>query len=163
MPYVSTFGGNTLGVGPAAGALIPSAMIAAAVGMTCLGVWTLLMAPDFSFDAPSEIIAGLFFLTFALAIGTVAATFIATFDLCLFGLPIAVLLGDRIRHPLALGVSLVDAVAGALFAATGSKLGIAGEGDFSLEFFALVLCFALPAGYIYRRNIIALREQAEYV
>ena len=131
--------------------------------MTCLGAWAILMTPDFSFNSPSEIVAGLFFLTIALAIGTVAATFIATFYLCIFGLPIAVLLGDRIRHPLALGVSLVDAIAGAIFAATGSKLGIAGAGEFSLEFFALVLCFALPAGYLYRRNIIALREQAEYV
>lgn len=114
------------------------------------------------FDSPEAIIGGLFFGGLALGISAVAATFVVAFYLCVFGLPIAVLLGNRIRHPLALAISLLDASAGAIFATTGSTLGLFNDGEFSPEAFALVLCFALPAGYLYRRNIIALREQAEF-
>lgn len=99
---------------------------------------------------------------FALAVGFIAATFIVAFYLCIFGLPIAVLLGDRIRHPLALGISFIDACAGAVVATTGSKLGLLGANGFSPVALALTLCFALPAGYLYRRNIIVIREQAEF-
>ena len=113
-------------------------------------------------ESPKEIIAGLFLGGLALGVGTVAATFVVAFYLCIFGLPIAVLLGNRIRHPLALAISLLDACAGAIFATTGTKLGLLGAGEFSLEAFALVLCFALPAGYLYRRNVIALRETSEF-
>jgi len=162
LPYVPTFGGNNLGIGPAASALIPASMMSAAVGMACLGGWALLALPPLAPDGPEDIIAALVFGSFALGVGAIAATFIVTFYLCIFGLPIAVLLGDRIRHPLALAISMVDALAGAIFATTGSKLGMFGGDDPSPEAFALVLCFALPAGYLYRRNIIALREQAEF-
>lgn len=130
--------------------------------MACLGGWLVLFSGEFPVGGPSEIIASLVFLTFALAVGMVGATFIVAFYLFIFGVPVALLLGDRIRHPVALGVSLVDASAGAVFATTGSKLGLLGSGEFAPQAFALALCFALPAGYVFRRNIIVLREQLEY-
>lgn len=130
--------------------------------MACLGGWALLSLGPIPFGGPGDIIAGLFFATLALGIGTIAATFVVAFYLCLFGLPIAVLLGKRIGHPFALAISLLDAAIGALVATTGNRFGLFGGEGFTIEAFALVLCFALPAGYIYRRNVIALREIAAF-
>jgi hypothetical protein len=130
--------------------------------MTCLGGWAILSLGLLPIESPQQIIAGLFLAGLALGVGAVAATFVVAFYLCIFGLPVAVLLGNRIRHPLALAISLLDACAGAIFATTGSKLGLFGGDQFAPEAFVVVLCFALPAGYLYRRNIIALREQAEF-
>jgi hypothetical protein len=108
------------------------------------------------------LIGYVYFVVLGLALAVIAATFIVAFYLAVFGLPIAILLGKRIRHPLALGVSLIDAGIGALVALTGSTFGIFGIDESSPGAYALVLSFALPAGYFYRRNIIALRDHAEY-
>lgn len=94
------------------------------------------------------------FLAFAL----VASTFVVAWYLVVFGLPVALVLGDRIRHPLALAVSLIDALAASLIATAGTWLGLSESGNLSPGFLAAVLCFALPAGYLYRRNVIAMRD-----
>lgn len=102
----------------------------------------------------------LFGLIIGLAIAVTAATFVTGFYLAVFGLPFAILLGERIRHPLALGFSLLDASVGAVVAVTGGRLGIlTSEGDgLPIGLLLIVLCFALPAGYLYRRNVIAMRD-----
>lgn len=94
------------------------------------------------------------FLVFAL----IASTFVVAWYLAVFGLPVAWVLGDRIRHPLALAVSLIDALAASFIATAGSWLGLSESGELSLGFLAAVLCLALPAGYLYRRNVIAMRD-----
>lgn len=163
MPYVPTFGGNSLGVGPAIEAIIPASILSAAIGMCCLGVWALVSFGSVPVERPELLLAGLFLGGLALAVGTIAATFVIAFYLCIFGLPVAILLGERIRHPLALAVSLGDALIGTIVATTGSKLGLFGRADsFDWSPVALVLCFAIPAGYLYRRNIIAARDVAEF-
>lgn len=162
MPYRPSFAGNSLGIGPALEALIPASILSAAIGVGCLASWFLLTIPREELNSPQAVLGGLILFGFALAIATIAAIFVVAFYLCVFGLPLAVLLGHRIGHPLALGISLLDAAAGALVATTGSKLGFLGADEFSAGAFAAVLCFALPAGYLYRRTIIALREQAEF-
>ena len=97
----------------------------------------------------------------ALLLGWVAAIFIVSFYLLLFGMPVALLLGDRIRHPLALGVALIDAAISAALVVSGSALDLLEGGAFHVRTFAIVLCFALPAGYLYRRSVIAFRDEAE--
>ena len=94
------------------------------------------------------------FLAFAL----IASTFVVCWYLAVFGLPVALLLGERIRHPLALAVSLLDALAASLIATSGTWLGWSESGELSVGLIAAVLCFALPAGYLYRRNVIAMRD-----
>lgn len=94
------------------------------------------------------------FVAFAL----VASTFVVAWYLAVFGLPVALMLGDRIRHPLALAVSLIDALAASLIATAGTWLGLSESGNLAPGLLAAVLCFALPAGYLYRRNVIAMRD-----
>lgn len=90
-----------------------------------------------------------------------AATFVVGFYLAVFGLPVALMLGRHLHSPWALAVALVDAGAAALFAVTGDRIGAIDAGGPSMLFFLWVLSFALPAGYLYRRGVMELREQAE--
>lgn len=96
----------------------------------------------------------------ALGLGVVLAAFVVGFYLALFGLPVALLLGRHIHHPWALAVALIDAAGSAFIATTGSRLGLLGD-DFAWRGFLMVLLFAVPAGYLYRRSVIAFREEAE--
>lgn len=98
----------------------------------------------------------------ALILALIAATFLVAFYLFVFGLPIALLLGDRIRHPLALAVALVDAVLAAAIATGGSWLGVFEADKLLSPAFGVVLAFALPAGFLYRRNVITMREVSAF-
>ena len=97
----------------------------------------------------------------ALGAAIIAASFVVAFYLVICGLPIAALLGNRITHPAALGIALVDALGAAAFAVSGSILSPSYVPGFPWGPFLMVACFAIPAGYLYRRNVIAMREEAE--
>lgn len=100
---------------------------------------------------------------FLFAFIAAAATFFVGFYLCLFGLPVALLLGDRIRHPFALLIALVDAAISAVIVGGGSRFGLFEIDTLASLLFALVLAFALPAGYFYHRNVIAMRDTLEFL
>ena len=97
-----------------------------------------------------------------IGLAVTAATFIVGFYLALLGLPVALALGRHLHTPWALAVALLDAGASALFVVTGDRIGAMGPGGPSILGFLFVLSFALPAGYLYRRGVIALREQAAF-
>lgn len=111
---------------------------------------------------PAEILLMIIAAGFVIAGAVMGATFVIAFYLVLFGLPVAWLLGARIAHPLALGLALVDALISAGLAVGGSDILSSGEdGTFPWVAYLMVSAFALPAGYLYRRQIIAARETAE--
>lgn len=91
-----------------------------------------------------------------------AAAIGVAFYLLLCGLPMAAFLGRHIAHPAALGVAVLDALLAAAFAVSGSILDPSYESGFPWGAFLMVACFSLPAGYFYRRNVIAMREEAEF-
>lgn len=97
-----------------------------------------------------------------IGLAVTAATFTVGFYLALFGLPVAAALGRHLHSPWALAIALSDAGASALFVVTGDWIGVMGPGGPSILVFLCVLSFALPAGYLYRRGVIALREQAAF-
>lgn len=148
-------------LGPIAGAILPASLIASAIGTLALLLLLLSEAGGFSGDLPSLLEALLFALVAAVGLGFVVVfgVFVVAFYLAIFGVPVAILLGPRIGHPLALAISLLDAALAAGFAVTGSMFQGSGEPGFPLVGFAIALCYALPAGYFYRRNVIAMREE----
>ncbi|MBL45233.1 MAG: hypothetical protein CMN71_11085 [Sphingomonadaceae bacterium] len=160
MPYQPGSQAVERNLGPVGAAIIPSSFITSAVGTTILLI--LIIATEGSI--PSEIGPVEFLLMlaaggFGLALAVIGASFVVAFYLAIFGAPLAIVLGERIRHPLALLISLADAALAAVFAVTGSWLQGSDEMGFPMAGFAMVLCFALPAGYIYRRNVIAMRDE----
>ena len=108
---------------------------------------------------PIELLLLIMAIGVGIAAAIVAASFVVAFYLIICGVPIAALLGHRITHPAALGIALVDALISAAFAVSGSILNPSYEPGFPWVPFLMVACFALPAGYLYRRNVIAMREE----
>lgn len=134
-------------------------MVAAACGVACLGAYAILFDGLMAIESAADLLGALVMAGIFMLVGWVVAIFVVAFYFVLFGMPVALLLGDRIRHPLALAVALVDAVISAMLVVSGSALNLI-EGDgFHLPTFGIVLCFALPAGYFYRRSVIALRDE----
>ena len=160
MPYRSGFEFRNGGIGPYLGA-IPFAAVAAA----CLGTAVSVLLLSFrepAWSYPSTLVEVAFVLVggiIATGLAVTVATFVVGFYLALFGLPVALAMGRHLHNRWALLIALLDAVASALFAVTGDRIGaVIGDGAFMM--FLVVLSFALPAGFFYRRNVIALREQA---
>lgn len=145
-------------MGPYLGAIPFAAVGAAIAGVAVLAVWLLLFAVEWSL---TEFVFGLVGIMAGVALAVTAATFVAGFYLAIFGLPLALVLGRHLHSPWALAIALLDAGLSALFVVTGDRLGALDSDGPSLLYFLWVLSFALPAGYLYRRGVIALREQAE--
>lgn len=160
MPYISTFEGRHTRLRSVVAAVVPASMIAAAFGVACLGAYAIVFEGLMTAEGAAALLGALVMAGTFLVVGWVAAIFVVAFYLVVFGMPVALLLGDRIRHPLALAIALVDAVVSAMLVVGGSALNLF-EGDgFHLPTFGIVLCFALPAGYFYRRSVIALRDES---
>ena len=148
-------------LGPVAGAILPASLAASAIGTLALVLLILSELGDPVGSAPSVLEGVVFALFSAVALGfaVVCGMFLVAFYLAIFGAPVAVLLGQRIGHPLALAISLLDAALAAAFAVTDSMFQGSGNQAFPASAFAIALCYALPAGYFYRRNVFAMREE----
>lgn len=121
-------------------------------------------------DFPSNIweLVSLLVLTgFSLCLATIAGTFVSAFYIALFGFPVAWILGNRIRHPVAIGAALLSAFVGTAFAfwvlggawwtdGDGQEQGIWSNGLLP------ILCFAIPAGLIYRNFVIKALDESEF-
>lgn len=96
----------------------------------------------------------------AIAVGSIGGTFIVAFYLVIFGLPVALLLGERIRTPAGLLAAMVTALAAAYIAGRWmfGMPGVSGEPAL-LEQALTLCCFVLPAGWLYRRQVIAMLDE----
>lgn len=161
MPYRSGFEFRNGGLGPYLGAIPLAAVGSACVGVGALIIWLLLT--ELTWSLPSSLSAlalGAIGVTAGVGFAVTAASFVVGFYLAIFGLPVALVLGPHLHSPWALTVALLDAGASALFVVTGDRLGALESDGPSILLFLWALSFALPAGYLYRRGVIALREQA---
>lgn len=84
----------------------------------------------------------------AIAVGSIGGTFMVAFYLLVFGLPVALLLGERIRTPAGLLTALTSGLVAA-YVAQRWMLGLPGVSDEPSHWEeALALsCFALPAAW----------------
>lgn len=96
----------------------------------------------------------------AIAVGSIGGTFIVAFYLTIFGLPVALAMGERIRTLSGLLIAVATGLTAAYVAARWmwGVTGISGEPSHWEE--ALVLaCFVLPAAWFYRRQVIAMLDE----
>ena len=147
--------------------IFPASVISGFVG-TCiltLGAATLLFAAgEFATISIVGFLGLLIAAGASIALGTIAGSVVVAFYLALFGLPIALLLGERIREP----IGLLAAVASAIIASGLAMVWLSGARSDALdpnrvawEWIAAITAFAAPAFWFYRRNIImALDELA---
>lgn len=92
-----------------------------------------------------------------IALGSFGGAFVVAWYLVVFGLPVALLLGERIRTPAGLLVSVATAAAAALMAIRWmwGFTALLNEQQETLIIFA----FVLPAAWFYRRQVIAMLDE----
>ena len=161
MAYRSGMEFRSGGLAPYIGALIPASIASSFIGMVLLAIWAVVTAGPVEVTGPLELALVIAAAGLGLGLAIVLGSFVVAFYLSLLGLPVALLLGRYLHYPWALAIALVDAAGSAFLVATGTRLGIFGNDSFSLPAFLMILGFALPAGYLYRRSVIALRDEAE--
>ena len=163
MPYRSGFEFRNGGLGPYIEAIPLAAVGSACLGVALLVIWLLLTEMSWSVvpSSPGEFASVLVGLITGIGFAVTAAAFVVGFYLVIFGLPVAILLGPRLHRPWALTVTLLDAGASTLFVMTSDSIEVLQPDGPPILLFLWALSFALPAGYLYRRGVIALREQAE--
>ena len=166
MPYRPSYGAGAFGSVPLLAAIVPASMIAAICGVSVLGVLALasMVGTDWA-ATPMAVLNGLFYLSLMLVVSLVAATFVTAFYLTIFGLPVAWMLGKRIRHRGAWLLILPAILASAAFASHWLLGDYSNQMDDWRTFdpipFVIVLGFALPAGFFYRQNVISMLDEAE--
>jgi hypothetical protein len=153
----------------AAQAIVPAAIGAGAIGTVCLmTVYTISAVIGGALsgltieDWLGVFVSGgmaLAFGTMALAFGTFAATLIVGFYLALFGMPVAVLMGQRIRSRAGLAVALATSVAGIAIISMGDvAFPFAYAAADKWQHILIVSCFAVPAAWLYRQQVIAMLD-----
>ncbi len=144
---------------PQVTAIIPASGMAALIGTAGFVLLTLLFEPILHIPTLGELFSFLVMGGVATVFAAISALFVTAFFISLLGLPIALVMGETIRKPIALPVAMGVAAAGALFVAWRFS---GGETDyFADERMLPFLLFALPAGYFYRRFIIAAMDAQE--
>ncbi len=95
--------------------------------------------------------------------GIMIGTAFCAFYIAVVGVPIAALLRDNIEKPTAAWIS----VAAATLTAIAASYLMAG-GGFSLQeaesqyWLAALLCYAIPAGLLYRQSVVAARQLSQW-
>lgn len=142
---------------------MPASVAAAVIGTVSLMVIYLtaaMFAGAFGSFSIEDLLSVLVVSGAAIALGSIGGTFVIAFYLVLFGLPVALLLGERIRTRAGLGIAIATGVVAA-FAVSRWIWGlpsISGETPAWEEALALS-CFVLPAAWFYRRQVIAMLDE----
>lgn len=101
-------------------------------------------------------------LGIAIALGSLAGTFLVAFYLLIFGWPVAFMLCERIRGKTGLAAAIATAVIACLFAASW-MWGWSFFNDQQVSYAGLIpiAVFAIPASFLYRRNVINALDEAK--
>lgn len=163
MVYRGGFGHPESRLAALAGAIVPAAILAGLIGTVCLTVTFMvaaLWAGEFSTFSLEELLSVLVFTGMFIAMGSIGGTFVVAFYLVIFGLPVALLLGERIRTPAGLLSAMATGLAAALVAIYW-MWGITADSDDTIwqDDALFVLCFVLPAAWFYRRQVIAMLDE----
>jgi hypothetical protein len=115
-----------------------------------------------AFSAPSleDLLSFLVVGGAAIAVGSIGGTFVVAFYLVIFGLPVALLLGERIRTPAGLLIAMTTGLVAAYIVGRWmwGMPGLSGEPAVREEALTMV-CFVLPAAWFYRRQVIAMLDE----
>ena len=95
------------------------------------------------------------------AFAVIAATFLTSFYLFVFGMPVAALMRKRLNGPVGLAVSIMVAAFAALvfmglFSVHPEQLL-----DYDWKGAGLIFAYALPAGILYRRTVLSLLAELD--
>lgn len=163
MGYRGGFGRPETRLAATAGAIVPAAILAGLIGTVCLTVTYMAAAfwsGEFSTFSLEELLGALLFTGMFIAIGSIGGTFIVAFYLVIFGLPVALLLGERLRTRAGLAAAMATGAAAALVAIRWMWGFTASSDDAIWQDDALiVLCFVLPAAWLYRRQVLAMLDE----
>ena len=170
MPYRPSFETSSFGTARLLGAVFPAGISAALCGMIFAGVIGLVAAGgDRTLGAaisPFELLAALILIPVSFGLALILATFVCCFYIVIFGLPVAWILGDRIRHKLSWLViapitllSTLQAYSWFWGANMDTQTNDAWVPD--LGVLSIAMGFALPAAHFYRHFLIAFRDEDE--
>lgn len=160
MAYRGGFGRPATRLAATAGAIVPASIISGFIGTACLTVLFMtgaLFRGDFFPPSLEGLISALMFTGTMIALGSFGGAFVVGWYLVVFGLPVALLLGERIRTPAGLLVSVATAVAAALMAIRWmwGFSALLNEQQETL----IIFVFVLPAAWFYRRQVIAMLDE----
>ena len=163
MAYRGGFGTPTTRLAATASAIPPASIAAGVIGTASLMVFYVIAASFGGAFSAASLEDALSFLVVggaAIVIGSIGGTFVVAFYLVIFGLPVALLLGERIRTPAGLLTALTSGLAAAYVAQRWmlGLPGVSGAPSHWEEAFALS-CFVLPAAWFYRRQVIAMLDE----
>lgn len=147
--------------------ILPASVISGLIGTVILMIGAAVLAlasGELSLGSIGELVMLLVVAGSGIALGTIAGAVVVAFYLFLFGLPVALLLGERIREP----IGLVAAIASAVIASALAMAWLSGARSEGLDpvhvpwdWIAAIAAFATPAFWFYRRSVIlALDELA---
>jgi hypothetical protein len=161
--YRGGFGRPATRLAATAGAIIPASIISGligTVGVTIFYVAALLLDGFLSPVSLESLINALMLTGMMIAIGSFGGAFVVAWYLVIFGLPVALLLGERIRTPGGMFVAMATALAAALIAMRW-MWGVTAASPEALwqDDALIVFAFVLPAAWFYRRQVIALLDE----
>ncbi|QDH33012.1 hypothetical protein [Porphyrobacter sp. YT40] len=163
MAYRGGFGRPASLLGATAGAIVPASIMAGLIGTVCVTVPFVAMLLVDGFLSPlslESLINALMLSGMMIAIGSFAGTFVVGWFLAIFGLPVALLMGERIRTSAGLLISVTTAAAAALIALRWMWGTTAASPKAIWEDDALIVfAFVLPAAWFYRRQVIAMLDE----
>jgi hypothetical protein len=161
--YRGSFGRPATRLAATAGAIVPASILSGFIGTACLTALFMagaLFRGDLFPPSLEGLISALMFTGTMIAFGSFAGAFVVAWYLVVFGLPVALLLGERIRTPGGLLVAMVTAAAAALIAIRW-MWGFTLPSDEPLwqEEALIIFAFVLPAAWSYRRQVIAMLDE----
>jgi hypothetical protein len=146
-----------------ASAIVPASIIAGVIGTACLMIIYVMAATLAGALSPTSLEDLLSFLVVggaAIAVGSIGGTFMVAFYLVIFGLPVALMLGERIRTPAGLLMAMATGLAAAYVVSRWMWGMPSVSGQPSTWEEALVLsCFVMPAAWFYRQQVIAMLDE----
>jgi hypothetical protein len=161
--YRGGFGTPATRLAATASAIIPASIGAGVIGTASLMVIYVTAASlggAFSDTSLEDLLSFLVVGGAAIAVGSIGGTFMVAFYLVIFGLPVALMLGERIRTPAGLLIAMTTGLAAAYVAGRWmwGMPGMSGKPPVWEEALALS-CFVLPAAWFYRRQVIAMLDE----
>lgn len=163
MAYRGGFGRPASQLGATAGAIIPASIISGLIGtafVTAIFMAAAALSGDFGSASLETVIGILVFTGTLIAMGSIGGTFVIAFYLAIFGLPVALMLGERIRTPGGLLVSVATAVAAGLMAIRWMwGFTLPSDEPVWQHESLIVFAFVLPAAWFYRRQVIAMLDE----
>ncbi|WP_086608556.1 hypothetical protein [Erythrobacter donghaensis] len=163
MAYRGGFGRPASLLGATAGAIVPASIISGLLGTAFVTMFFMAAAAfsgEFQSASLETLISILVFTGAMIAMGSIGGTFVVAFYLVIFGLPVALLLGERIRSLAGLIVSVATAVAAGMIAIRWMwGFTLASDEPLWQQEALIVFVFVLPAAWFYRRQVIAMRDE----